>query len=328
MCKSYSEHSKKFNEEDMKLQLDGKNCVVTGANSGIGYAAAEALAFRFVFTSEFKDTFILNLLIFLLKFSGGNVYMVCRNKERGEIAVSKVQSVTGNKNVYLELCDLSSISHIKSWASRFISRKQPVHVLVNNAGLLEKKRITTSEGLELNFAVNVAGTFSLTELMVPLLEKAAPDARVITVSSDGMYTAPLTEDLQFSERIFDGDVQYARTKRVQVALTERWAKLYGGKGIEFYSMHPGWAMTPGVVKGLPELCKSMSWMLRTSDEGADTIVWLALQPKEKLVSGAFYFDRAKAPKHLHFAGNSSGSHIVIDSIADSLYSLCQLPKIR
>ncbi|XP_026427327.1 dehydrogenase/reductase SDR family member 12-like [Papaver somniferum] len=301
----FIEHSKKFNEEDMKLQLDGKNCVVTGANSGIGYAAAEALAFR-----------------------GGNVYMVCRNKERGEIAVSKVQSVTGNKNVYLELCDLSSISHIKSWASRFISRKQPVHVLVNNAGLLEKKRITTSEGLELNFAVNVAGTFSLTELMVPLLEKAEPDARVITVSSDGMYTAPLTEDLQFSERIFDGDVQYARTKRVQVALTERWAKLYGEKGIVFYSMHPGWAMTPGVVKGLPELCKSMSWMLRTSDEGADTIVWLALQPKEKLVSGAFYFDRAKAPKHLHFAGNSSGSHIVIDSIADSLYSLCQLPKIR
>ncbi|KAI3840929.1 hypothetical protein MKW92_031332 [Papaver armeniacum] len=297
----FMERSKQYNEEDMKIQLDGKNCVVTGANSGIGYAAAEALAFR-----------------------GGNVYMLCRNKEPGEIAVSKVQSVTGNKNVYLELCDLSSISHTKSWASRFISGEQPLHLLVNNAGLLEKNRITTSEGLELNFAVNVAGTFSLTELMLPLLEKAAPDARVITVSSDGMYTAPLTEDLQFSEGNFDGDVQYARTKRVQVALTERWAKLYGEKGIEFYSMHPGWAMTPGVVKGLPD----MSGMLRTSDEGADTIVWLALQPKEKLVSGAFYFDREKAPKHLHFAGNSSGSHIVIDSIADSLYSLCQLPKIK
>ncbi|KAI3958536.1 hypothetical protein MKW98_028600 [Papaver atlanticum] len=301
----FIEHSKNFNEEDMKIQLDGKNCVVTGANSGIGYAAAEALAFR-----------------------GGNVYMVCRNKKRGEIAVSKVQSVTGNKNVYLELCDLSSVSHIKSWASKFISRKQPLHVLVNNAGLLEKNRITTPEGLELNFAVNVAGAFSLTELMLPLLEKAAPDARVITVSSDGMYTAPLTEDLQFSEGNFDGDLQYARTKRVQVALTERWAKLYNEKGVEFYSMHPGWAMTPGVVKGLPELCKSMSWMLRTSDEGADTIVWLALQPKEKLFSGAFYFDRAKAPKHMHFAGNSSGSHIVIDSIADSLYSLCHLPKFK
>ncbi|KAI3996530.1 hypothetical protein MKX01_029265 [Papaver californicum] len=301
----FIEHSKKFQEEDMKTQLDGKNCVVTGANSGIGYAAAEALAFR-----------------------GGNVYMLCRNKERGEIAVSKVQSVTGNQNVYLELCDLSSISNIKSWASKFISRKQPLHILVNNAGLLEKSRITTSEGLELNFAVNVAGTFTLTELLVPLLEKAAPDARVITVSSDGMYTAPLTDDLQFSEGNFNGDVQYARTKRVQVALTEIWAEQYSEKGIEFYSMHPGWAMTPGVVKGLPELCKSMSWMLRTSDEGADTIVWLALQPKEKLVSGGFYFDRAKAPKHLLFAGNSIGSHNVVDSIADSLYSLCQLSKMK
>ncbi|MCL7038531.1 hypothetical protein MKW94_003616 [Papaver nudicaule] len=298
----FTEHAKRFKEEDMKMRLDGKNCVVTGANSGIGYAAAEALAFR-----------------------GGNVFMVCRNKERGEIAVSKVQSVTGNQNVYLELCDLSSISCIKLWASNFISRERPIHILVNNAGLLEKNRITTSEGLELNFAVNVAGTFSMTELMMPLLEKAAPDARVITVSSDGMYTAPLTEDLQFSERNFDGDVQYARTKRVQVALTERWAELYSeSKGIEFYSMHPGWAMTPGVLKGLPELCESMSWMLRTSEEGADTIVWLALQPKEKLEPGAFYFDRAKAPKHLPFAGNSTSSHSIINSIADSFYSLCHL----
>ncbi|XP_026456363.1 dehydrogenase/reductase SDR family member 12-like isoform X3 [Papaver somniferum] len=271
----FIEHTKKFKEDEMKIRIDGKNCVVTGANSGIGYAVAEALA-----------------------SSGGNVYMVCRNKERGEAAVSKVQSATGNQNVYLE---------------------------VNNAGLIDNNRTTTPEGLEMNFAVNVAGTFCITELMLPLLEKATPDARVITVSSGGMYTSPLTVDLQFSESKFDGVLQYARNKRVQVALTEKWAELHKNKGIGFYSMHPGWAETPGVAQSLPDFSERMSGKLRTSEEGADTIVWLALQPKEKLVSGSFYFDRAEAPKHLPFAG-TSGSHDIIDSIVDRLYSLCDISK--
>ncbi|KAF8411588.1 hypothetical protein HHK36_004144 [Tetracentron sinense] len=295
---AFTEHSKQFKVEDMQTQIEGKNCIVTGANSGIGYATAEGLASR-----------------------GANVYIVCRSKERGEAALSKIQSTTGNRNVYLEVCDLSSTSEIKSFAAKFSSKDQPVHVLVNNAGLLEHNRIITSEGFELNFSVNVLGTYAMTELMLPLLEKAAPDARVITVSSGGMYTTPLTKDLQFSESNFDGTQQYGRNKRVQVALTEKWAEMYSNKGIGFYSMHPGWAETPGVAKSLPGFSKSMSGKLRSSEEGADTVIWLALQPKEKLVSGAFYFDRAEAPKHLLFA-RTKGSHTVIDSIIDTLHSLC------
>ncbi|XP_059630382.1 uncharacterized protein LOC132273440 isoform X2 [Cornus florida] len=294
----FMEHSKNFKPEDMQTKIERKNCIVTGANSGIGYATAEGLASR-----------------------GASVYMVCRNKERGEAALTKIQSVTGNQNVYLEVCDLSSVSEIKSFASRFSSKDVPVHVLVNNAGVLEHNRITTSEGFELNFAVNVLGTFIMTELMMPLLEKAAPDARVITVSSGGMYTAPLTKDLQFSDNSnFDGVEQYARNKRVQLALTEKWAEMYNNKGIGFYSMHPGWAETPGVAKSLPSFSKSLSGKLRTCEEGADTIIWLALQPKEKLVTGAFYFDRAEAPKHLMVAA-TKGSHAAIDSIIDSLRPL-------
>lgn len=287
----------------MQAKIEGKNCIVTGANSGIGYATAEGLASR-----------------------GANVYMLCRSKERGEAALTKIQEVTGNKNVYLEVCDISSISEIKSFASRFSSKDAPVHVLVNNAGVLENSRITTSEGYEMNFAVNVLGTYTITELMLPLLEKAAPDARVITVSSGGMYTAPLTKDLQFSDKNFNGVEQYARNKRVQVALTEKWAEIHNEKGISFFSMHPGWAETPGVAKSLPDFSKSLSGKLRTSEEGADTVIWLALQPREKLVSGAFYFDRAEAPKHLLFAA-TRGSHTAIDSIIKDLRSLSGLSSM-
>ncbi|CAK9309681.1 unnamed protein product [Citrullus colocynthis] len=299
---AFIEHSKKFKPEDMQRDIEGKNCIVTGANSGIGYTTAEGLASR-----------------------GATVYMVCRNKERGEAALSEIKSKTGNQNVHLEICDLSSINDIKSFSTNFISKSVPVHVLVNNAGLLEKSRITTSEGFELNFAVNVLGTYAMTESMLPLLEKAAPDAKVITVSSGGMYSVPLTNDLQFSEDQFDGAKQYALNKRVQVALTEKWAEMYSKKGIGFYSMHPGWAETPGVIKSLPSFSKSLSGKLRTSEVGADTIIWLALQPKEKLVPGAFYFDRSEAPKHLAFAATKS-SHSAIGSIYDHLRSLSGLAQ--
>ncbi|PON52685.1 Short-chain dehydrogenase/reductase [Parasponia andersonii] len=293
----FIEHSKKFKAEETEIRIDGKNCIVTGANSGIGYAVAEGLASR-----------------------GATVYMVCRNKERGEAALSKIKSSTGNQNVHLEVCDLSSIGDVKFFASRFSLKDEPLHVLVNNAGVLEQNRVTTSEGYELNFTVNVLGTYAMTELLLPSLEKAASDARVITVSSGGMYTAPLTKDLQFSDGKFNGVEQYARNKRVQVALTEKWAEVYKNRGVGFYSMHPGWADTPGVNRSLPDFSKSFSGKLRTREEGADTVIWLALQPKEKLVSGAFYFDRAEAPKHLMFAA-TGGSHGLIDSILENLRSL-------
>ncbi|XP_054786395.1 uncharacterized protein LOC129292770 isoform X2 [Prosopis cineraria] len=255
----FLEHSKRFKPEDMEAKIPGKNCIITGANSGIGYATAEGLAQR-----------------------GATVYLVCRNKERGEAALSKIQSTTGNQNVHLEVCDLSSVSEIKSLASRFSKKDVPVHML-----------------------------------------KAAPDARVITVSSGGMYASPLTTDLMYSESNFKGVEQYSRNKRVQVALTEKWAEKYMNKGIGFYSMHPGWAETPGVARSLPSFNEKLKGKLRTSEEGADTVIWLALQAKDKLVPGAFYFDRAEAPKHLKFAA-ATGSHALIDSIISSLNSMASL----
>lgn len=298
---AFLEHRKRFNEAETQIDMTGKNCMVTGSNSGLGFETAKSLASR-----------------------GATVYMVCRNKEKGEEAVSKIKSETGNQSVHLKVCDLSSIDQIKHCTAEFTSSNSSLYVLVNNAGLMEHERVITADGLEMNFAVNVVGVYAMTESLLPSLKKAAPEARVITVSSGGMYAAPLTDDLQFEEGKFDGTVQYARNKRIQVALTEKWADDYKETGVGFYSMHPGWADTAGVTKSMPKFKSMVENKLRSAEQGADTVVWLATQPNQKLKSGSFYFDRAEARKHLPLCATTYSSQQT-NSIVQSIKSLCNLP---
>ncbi|XP_047973128.1 retinol dehydrogenase 11-like [Salvia hispanica] len=138
------------------------------------------------------------------------VYIVCRSKERGEAARSKIQSATGNKNVHLEICDVSCIGDVKTLALRFSVKDEAVHILVNNAGVLEQNRLTTSEGHKMNFAVNVLGTYAMTELMLPLLEKAAPNAHHGCIGRN----VHLSIELQFNSKEFNGVEQYARKEHV------------------------------------------------------------------------------------------------------------------
>ncbi|XP_062230120.1 uncharacterized protein LOC133927716 [Phragmites australis] len=119
----FLEHAKKLREDDTQIRLEGKSCLVTGANSGIGFATSEGLA-----------------------SCGATISMLCRSKERGEAALNQIRSKTGNTKVHLEICDLSSINEVKSFATKFTSMDKSLHVLVNNAGLLEHKRETTTEG--------------------------------------------------------------------------------------------------------------------------------------------------------------------------------------
>ena len=152
-------------------------------------------------------------------------------------------------------------------------------MLVNNAGVLPSQRTRSRDGFELTFAVNVLGPFVLTELLLGPLRRAG-GARVINVSSGGMYTARLdVEDLQLERREFDGAKFYAHSKRAEVALTEAWAQQPQADGITFLSMHPGWADTPGVSSSLPRFHRVMRPLLRDAHQGADTIVWLATSPE-------------------------------------------------
>ena len=131
-----------------------------------------------------------------------------------------------------------------------------------------------------------------------LVKASAP--RVVNVVSGGMYSQKLDVDalLNNDEGDYSGSATYARQKRALMVLTEEWAEKWKGQGIVVNAMHPGWADTPGVRSSLPMFRKLTRAVLRTSEEGADTIVWLAVAREASAVSGKLFLDREVRSTHL------------------------------
>jgi len=266
-------HSLAFDPDDLDIDLAGKRCLVTGANSGIGFETALALA----------DL-------------GAEVLLLCRNRERGEAAAARIREQTGSRRVTVVELDMSRLAAVREVAAQLAL--QPVDVLVHNAGVLPDERVETEDGLELCFATHVAGPHLLTRLLRPALERSR-DARIIWVSSGGMYTQRLRlDDPNWKQRRFDGVTAYAETKRAQVVLAELWAHKFAGTAVVVNSMHPGWADTPAVRSSIPGFWRVARKILRTPAEGADTVVWLAASRPGRVVSGCFFFDRA--PRRTHW----------------------------
>ncbi len=266
----FARHAVGFDPADLDRDLAGRRAIVTGANSGIGFETALALAER-----------------------GAEVVLACRSAERGAAARDAIRGRTGNPRVVVERVDLSSLADVRAFAARLGDGR--IDLLVHNAGVLPEAREETSEGLERTFATHVAGPHLLTRALRPALARS-DDARVVWVSSGGMYTRRLDlRDPQWQRRRYDGVLAYADTKRMQVALAARWAEEEGPLSV---AMHPGWADTPAVASSLPRFHALTRAILRTPAEGADTVVWLAVAPREKLESGGFYFDRRRRSAHL------------------------------
>jgi dehydrogenase/reductase SDR family protein 12 len=248
---------------------------VTGASSGIGLAAAEGYARL-----------------------GATVWVIVRDRERGERARAGIATRSGNDDVHVGVCDLSRLASIRSFAARFPSRAERLDVLVNNAGAMTETRELSADGIELTLATNVIGPFALTSRLTELLQRSAP-ARIINVSSGGMYARRLrVDDLQSAHGRFDGAAVYARSKRAEVVLSELWARRLAARRVTVHAMHPGWADTPGVRSSLPRFYRVTRPLLRTPAEGADTIVWLGAAAEPALRSGLFWHDRRPRPVYL------------------------------
>ncbi len=262
----FRRHARRFVAADLQTKLTGKVVLVTGANSGLGLATARALAAL-----------------------DARVRMLCRDPARGAQAFDAVKAEHPAADVRLLPLDVSLLGDVERFAAAF---DEPVDVLVNNAGVLPDTLRRTSEGHELTFATNVLGPFALTAALLPKLRAAS--GRVVTVSSGGMYTQRLELPL-LEARVepFDGVTAYAQTKRAEVVLNELWAARE--PAVTFSVMHPGWADTPSVKTSLPRVHQVTRPLLRSSEEGADTVVWLTACARLSGISGQFWFDRAAAP---------------------------------
>jgi len=269
----FARHARAFRPTDLAVDLAGRVCLVTGANSGIGRASSLALAER-----------------------GAEVWLLCRDPERGGEAEASLRRHSGNPNVHFAPLDVSRLGSVRVFAARF--PRERVDVLVHNAGVLPARREETEDGIELALATNVIGPFELTRLLEAKL-RASAGARVIFVSSGGMYTQGLScADACWCARPYDGVRAYAQTKRMQVVLAELLAERWKATPIVCHAMHPGWADTPSVHASLPRFWRLTRSILRTPEQGADSVVWLAVAREAARRSGLFWFDRAPRRAHL------------------------------
>lgn len=260
-------HSRDFDPID--VDLSGRTVVITGATGGIGRAAAEELSQL-----------------------GARLVLVSRTQAKLDNVAASLE--TESRTIQ---ADLSLMREVRRVAA-LLEDEARVDVLINNVGVLLPERMVTDEGLEETLAVDLAGHFLLTNLLMPKLVESAP-SRVINVTSGGMYSERIRpDDLQFEQGTYTGTAAYARAKRGQVILTEMWADRMAGTGVTFHAMHPGWARTEGVANSLPTFNLVMSPLLRTAEQGADTVVWLATAPEPAETTGRFWFDRREAPTHM------------------------------
>lgn len=253
--------------------LRGRHVVVTGASGGLGAAAATGVASL-----------------------GAVVHLVGRKADRLADAADTIRASVPDADLRQEVCDVSDLDDVRRYAARLRDDLGALHAIVHDAGVMPKERAESAQGHELTLATHVLGPLLLTELARPLLA-AADDARVVWVSSGGMYTAPLTaalvDDLQYRDGTYDGVRAYARTKRLQVVVAELQAVRLADDGVAVHSMHPGWADTPGITDSLPGFSRLVGPLLRTDVEGADTMVWLAATPTSRLGTGGFWCDRRR-----------------------------------
>jgi len=292
-------HALGFDPTDLEVDLTGRRCLVTGANSGIGFETALGLA----------DL-------------GAQVVLLCRNEGRGLEAAERIREATGNARVEAVTLDVSDLDAVRRVGAELA--KQPVHVLIHNAGVLPEQRGETAQGLETTWATHVAGPHLLNAMLAPALT-AASDPRVVFVSSGGMYTQRLqVDDPQWRRREYDGVKAYAETKRAQVVLARLWSERWRAEGIAVNAMHPGWADTPSVQTSLPLFHRVTEKILRSPAEGADTVVWLAASEPGGRLRGRFVFDRVPRRTHfVPFTRESAADRGVFEELCDAAAGVAQ-----
>lgn len=243
-------------------------CLVTGANIGIGFEIARGLA-----------------------TAGARVVLACRDRAKGQAAVDSIAREIQNASLELLIIDLSSQQSIRTAARDFLQNHPALDVLVNNAGVGLPQRQQSVDGIELTFATNVLGYFLLTNLLLDPLRKARA-GRIVNVASKFAGGLDLS-DVEFERRLYDATAAYKQSKQCNRMLTWALARRLGGSRVTANAMSPG-AVDTRLLRTFVPGMKG-----RTTEEGADTAVWLANSPEIAGVTGRFWFNRKEEPCEFH-----------------------------
>ena len=250
----------------------GKRVLITGATGGIGLAAARDLARR-----------------------GAKLAIVARSEPRAGEAVRQIKAASGTDGeVDVLLADLASQASIRGLAAEALERYSRLEVLVNNAGAVNSQRRITEDGIELTWAVNHVAPFLLTTLLLDRIRASAP-ARIVTTSSAAHLRAQIPFDDMSGERTYGpfGFGRYSQTKLANILFTLELARRLEGTGVTANCFHPGFVasgfnrnngalMTFGMAIARP--------FGRSSEKGAETLVWLVDSPEVAGESGGYFTD--------------------------------------
>ena len=252
--------------------MKGKTCVITGANSGIGYHTTLALAKK-----------------------GAKIIMICRNEQKGNDAKDKIIKESGNEMLDLQVTDLSSQESIRNSAAEIIKNNPVIDVLVNNAGTWFSKNIMTEDDVEMQFAVNHLAYFLLTHLLLPSLNQAK-EGRIVNVASDSHFHGKIHFDNLNLKGKYHGLKAYAQSKLANVLFTYEFTRRRPVDHIQMNAVQPGLVKTDIGIKHTLSI-HGLAWKIRRLGgvkpaEGAKTSIYLASSDEVKGVSGK-YWDKCK-----------------------------------
>jgi NAD(P)-dependent dehydrogenase (short-subunit alcohol dehydrogenase family) len=257
-------------------RLDGKTVVITGANTGIGKVTAMDLSKR-----------------------GARVVMLCRDMEKAEGAAEEIRKATEGEVVVHKL-DLASLASVRECAEQLGNSLEKIDILINNAGIMACPEMRTKEGFEMQIGTNHFGHFLLTNLLLPLLKKAAPTARIVNVSSMAHTRGHmLWDDINWEKTPYNAIQAYGQSKLANILFTKELARKGEGSGVNAYSLHPG-VINTELGRHLkdtfgPMVCvwKLAMPFIKTAESGANTTIYCAVDESIADHNGRYYSDCAE-----------------------------------
>jgi NAD(P)-dependent dehydrogenase (short-subunit alcohol dehydrogenase family) len=272
------------------IDLRGKTALVTGATNGIGRASALALARM-----------------------GAKLFLVARDSQRADETRAEIALEVSGADVRVLRADLGSQADVRRAAAEFLATGESLHLLLNNAGVMQLARSETVDGIETTFGVNHLAYFLLTNLLLERIRASAP-ARIVNVASEAhrMGGALDLDDLGSAKR-YSAMAVYGRSKLANILFTRELARRLAGSGVTVNAVHPGVVRTglgqnndAPILKFLTNLARPF---FRSPESGAKTSIWACTAPELAGVTGRYFSDCREQTPHANAQDDVAASRL-------------------